>query len=216
MRGRELLEKQSRKLAMADGACGCSEGRRPLKSEHSIESLRTKNRAEYQKSNNENRFLHLFYKRTRVDFFDVKNELITAEDVKALCKKISKKSDDLENQLKSLISAFAMGENHVNAFLSEDNGLRTLVGFLTGNDCKLQIYAAYCITNISAYDISRGHFIAKSCSPYLIALLQSQNDLMQDLSACALGNIAAYSKQNRNLLMRQGVLKPLVELFKVI
>eukprot|EP00794_Sanderia_malayensis_P006031 gene6031-6732_t len=202
---------------MADKSMCCRDVKKQLKAEHNVEILRSKNRIEYQKLNNERRFLHLFHKRTRLDFSNAPNDLIglTLEDVRDLSKKISKKTDELENQLKTLIKAFSMEETHVDAFLSDDVGLRTIVGYLSGKDSKLQIYAAYCITNLTAFADNRGYFVAKSCSPYLIALLQSHNNLMQDLCACAIGNIAAFSLENTDLLLNQGVLGHLVDLFKM-
>ncbi len=191
--------------------------RKPLKIGSSFESIKEKNRATYYKSSSQSRFLNLFHKRTRIDFLDIKDEnnLITIEDVQKLGKEIAKKSEHLENQLKTLTKAFAMGSSYVDVFLAYDLALRSLIGYLTGNDCKLQIHAVYCITNITANDIKRWKFVAKSCAPYLIAFLGSQNDLMQDLSACALGNIAAHNDASQHLLKTQGILKPLVELFKV-
>lgn len=186
-----------------------------VKKTEDARSLKEKRRLENVRTKHENRFAYMFYKRTKVEFEDVQSHVITVDEVVSLSRKIKKKSDDREDELKTLMRAFAIGPSHVSAFLAENDAFRAIVRHLTGNDSKLQIYAAYCITNITAHAEMSFRNVVKSCAPYLIIYLTSCNNIMQDLCACALGNIAAYSKEGRELLITQGILKPLVDLLQV-
>ena len=188
----------------------------PIKKKSYVSSIREENRLDFRRANQEKRFKNLFHKRTRLYYDETRPaELITIDEVKELSKAVKKRSKDTENQLKNLIIAFGTDSHLVEVFLNEDNALRKLAGYLTGKDSQLQIYAAYCITNITAAEHSRQMIVAKSCAPYLIAYLSSENEVLQDLCACALGNIASNGEEFRKLLMVQGIMKPLVDLFKV-
>eukprot|EP00795_Rhopilema_esculentum_P002178 gene2178-17769_t len=190
-----------------------------IKKHGGIETIRENARNEAQYDRRNKLFNHLFLKRTKLHYGDDiehnGDEIFTAEDVRTLTKSLKKKSDKTEDILKGLTKAFIFLPAHVNIFLEEENSLWTLVSYLTGKDSKLQIYACYCITNVTSADHGKGETIAKMCAPYLIAYLSSSDALKQDLCATALGNLAADGQQLRDLLKTQGILKPLVELFRV-
>ena len=188
----------------------------PITKKSYVSSIREENRLDFRRANQDKRFKNLFHKRTRLYYDETRPaELITIDEVKELSKAIKKRSKDTENQLKTLIIAFGTDPHLVEVFLNEDNALWKLAGYLTGKDSQLQIYAAYCITNITAAEHSRQMIVTKSCAPYLIAYLSSEHEVLQDLCACALGNIASNGEEFRKLLMVQGIMKPLVDLFKV-
>ena len=184
------------------------------------EAIRIQHRDEHEQSKQSKKFAHLFYKRTKVhyDSNDAgKSDMLSLEDVKILSKELSRKSKSnrQEESLKSLIKAFSTDASYVDAFLEGDRSLWNLVGCLTGNNGMLQIYAAYCITNITSTDHRYSKVVAKACSCYLITYLASEVPLLQDLCATALGNIASDGEEFRELLKVQGIMKPLVNLFKV-
>ena len=187
--------------------------------EHSIsEAVRLQNREETERCKKSKKFRHLFYKRTKVQLNNGNEdtEILSIEDVKVLSKELAKKSGKVDCCLESLIKAFRTNPSYVDAFLEQEKALWNLVSFLTGKDSKLQIYAAYCIANITSVDHKYCFTVAKSCSSYLITYLSSEVPLKQDLSATALGNIASDGEEFRELLKVQGIVKPLVNLFKVI
>ena len=190
-----------------------------IKKHGGIETIRENARNEAQYDRRNKLFNHLFLKRTKLHYGDEVeqngDEIFTAEDVRTLTKSLKRKSDKTEDILKGLTKAFIFLPAHVSIFLEEENSLWTLVSYLTGKDSKLQIYACYCITNVTSADHGKGETITKMCAPYLIAYLSSSDALKQDLCATALGNLAADGQQLKDLLKTQGILKPLVELFRV-
>ena len=49
--------------------------------------------------------------------------------------------------------------------------------------------------------------------PHLIGLIGSRNDCLVEISAAAIGNIATFCPRHRDLLLKAGVMAPLVNLF---
>lgn len=114
--------------------------------------------------------------------------------------------------LKLLKQAFSQGTAYIDAFFSEENALHTLVGLYTGTNSEFQIEAGWCITNISAGSHDHAMSVTKYVAPYLVAYLSSDNYLLQDQSAWALGNLAGDSQECRNMVRAQGVVAPLIKL----
>jgi importin subunit alpha-1 len=138
----------------------------------------------------------------------------TTQKIRDVAKLIQKKSSNIEEELKYLRDAFSYTSDFVDSFLEVDNALYTLVGYLTCNDSKLQLEAAWCITNISANEHKNMMAVVRACGAYLITHLSGSSDLLQDQSALALGNMAADSHEIREILKAQGIVVPLINLIK--
>jgi len=189
------------------------------KKENISESLRVQGREKSESSRKSAKFQHLFYKRTKVypesDEND-NNDMLSLQDIKRLGRDLRKKSHKAENSWEMLIRAFKTDASYVNAFLEEEQSLWNLVGCLTGKDSTLQLYAEYCIVNITSVEHQYKQAVVNACSPYLITYLSSEAPLTQDLCATALGNIASDGDEFCELLKVQGIMKPLAHLFKSI
>ena len=188
------------------------------KQENIPHTIRIQKREESERSKKSVKSQHLFYKRTKVyfDSNDVEdNDMLSLQDVRQLSRELVKKSDRTEKHLKTLIKAFRTDASYVNSFLEEEKSLWTLVGYFTGSDSSLQLYAAYCLTNITSVEHDYKKAVANACSSYLITYLSSEVPMKQDLCATALGNIASDGEEFCELLKVQGIIKPLVGLFKV-
>lgn len=189
-----------------------------LKPYNIVENIRIHNREDAERTKESRKQRYLFYKRTNVQLdFDIEEaEILSLDDVKKLSLELSNKSGNAEDCLKRLIKAFRIDPSYVNTFLEEEKSLFSLVGFLTGSNSKLQLYATYCITNITSVNHRYQAAVAKSCASYLITYLSSEVPLKQDLCATSLGNIASEGEEYREILKAQGIIKPLINLFKVV
>ena len=188
------------------------------KKENIPSTIRIQSREQGEKSKQSVKFQNLFYKRTKVQLDSSSEEgnfMLSLDDIKLLSKELGNKSEKTEESLKLLIKAFRTDASYVNAFLEEERSLWNIVGLFSGKDSKLQLYAAYCITNITSVEHQYSQAVANACSPYLITYLSSEVLLKQDLCATALGNIASDGEEFCELLKIQGVMMPLVNLFKV-
>ncbi|CAB4408972.1 unnamed protein product [Rhizophagus irregularis] len=96
-------------------------------------------------------------------------------------------------------------------FVIEGNCIEILIKFLSGIDPEEQLQATWCITNIAA---GPKEFVNKALTavPYLISFLERENISLQDQAAWAIGNIAIESPEYRDLLRKNGVLIPLINL----
>ena len=188
------------------------------KKENIPDNIRIQKREENERSKKSVKFQHLFYKRTKVHFDNNDgevNDMLSLQDVRQLSRELVKKSNKTEKHLKMLIKAFKTDASYVNTFLEEEKSLWTLVGYFTGSDSSLQLYATYCLTNITSVEHNYRKAVANACSSYLITYLSSGVPLKQDLCATALGNIASDGEEFCELLKAQGIMKPLVRLFEV-
>lgn len=138
----------------------------------------------------------------------------TNEKIKEVAKRIQKRSEHTQDELKYLRDAFSYTSDFVDSFLEVDNSLYTLVSYLTCNDSTLKLEAAWCFTNISANDHKNMMTVVMATAPYLITYLQGGSKLLQDQSALALGNMAADSNEIREVLKTQGIIPPLINLVK--
>ncbi|XP_057296422.1 uncharacterized protein LOC130625358 [Hydractinia symbiolongicarpus] len=181
-------------------------------------SIRSKSRSLFSDIRREKREKTVSTKRFRNEKKDATDSTekreYTVEMVKSISKSIQKKSSNTEDQLKYLRNAFSYTKDFVDAFLSVDNSLYSLVGYLTGPDSTLQLEAAWCVTNMSANDHEHMPMIVKATAPYLVTYLQSGSVLLQDQSGWALGNMAADGEEIRKVLKAQGVISPLISLVK--
>ncbi|KAL1916649.1 uncharacterized protein VTP21DRAFT_5353 [Calcarisporiella thermophila] len=88
-----------------------------------------------------------------------------------------------------------------------------LTKYLKGMDPEEQLQATWCITNIAAGSPELSTK-ALSTVPYLITLLQGENNGLQDQAAWAIGNMAVEGDEFRDVLRANGVLIPLINLLK--
>ena len=93
--------------------------------------------------------------------------------------------------------------------------MHALVGLLTCHDAKLQLEALGCLINLLTADHSIVKSVVREASPYLITYLHSGGTLLQELSAWALGNIAADCSDCCSVLKSQNFLQALIGLLKV-
>lgn len=133
-------------------------------------------------------------------------------EVKTTTSNLRKTGTNILSSLKLLRQAFSQGTAYIDAFFSEENALHTMVGLYTGTNSELQLEAGWCITNISAGTHDHAMSITKYVAPYLVAYLSSDNYLLQDQSAWALGNLAGDGPECRNMVRAQGVVAPLIKL----
>ncbi|KAH3894055.1 uncharacterized protein LOC127861681 [Dreissena polymorpha] len=138
----------------------------------------------------------------------------TEEMVTDSCKKLQHSGQEKLPLLQCVRQACAQGVIYIDAFFKVENSLQCIVGLLTGNDVELQHEAAWCLTNISAGNTDHALSVAKSAAPYLITYLSSNNPLMQDQCAWALGNLAGDSPECRTMMQAQGAVVPLVTLLQ--
>ncbi|GAB6030318.1 hypothetical protein CHUAL_005986 [Chamberlinius hualienensis] len=125
-----------------------------------------------------------------------------------------KKSKD-ETTLKKLKSAFAQGEDLAEEFVRCDGALQSLIRLLIGRQLTLQLESSACFINLFA---SGNHKItykaAKLSVPYFGLYLQSSEVNLQELSAWALGNVAADCSICCNLLKSQRFTQSIINLLQ--
>ncbi|KAL3858206.1 hypothetical protein ACJMK2_012808 [Sinanodonta woodiana] len=179
-----------------------------------VEEIRSKRREEDIVLRKDKRDKLISAKRFRFSKDEPVDEDITAEEVINITKQLLKHGPHRLTILQTLRQAFSQGTVFIDAFFSVDNSLHCLVGLLTGTDVDLQLEAAWCITNISAGTHEHALAIVKSAAPYLIIYLSSNNSMLQDQCAWAIGNLAGDGKECRSFLHAQGVVAPLVKLLQ--
>ncbi|XP_064650858.1 importin subunit alpha-7-like [Lineus longissimus] len=181
------------------------------------DSLRQRRREELTDLRKQKRERLLSTKRVRLqsrDCISETDEEISELMVKELTKSFLSSDSDRKAIMQILRRSFAQNSVFVDAFLSVDNALPSLIGLLTGHDADLQLEAAWCITNISAGVHEHAQVVLRLAAPYLITYLSSGNSLMQDQCAWALGNVAGDSAECRETLKKQGIVEPLISLLK--
>ncbi|KAM3588498.1 hypothetical protein VKS41_000942 [Umbelopsis sp. WA50703] len=99
----------------------------------------------------------------------------------------------------------------VRDFVVDGECVNILTQLLTSGDAEEQLQGVVCITNISAgsYELC---IKATPTIPYLISYLNESNVALQDQSGWAIGNMAVEGDEIRNMLRRNGVLSPLINL----
>lgn len=179
-----------------------------------VETIRNRNRNEEIALRKERKEKYLCTKRWHLtDGEDIQDEF-TVSEVKSATVKLKKPGSDLLSSLRLLKQAFAHGTTYIDAFLSEENALNTLVGIYTGTNSEHQVEAGWCITNIAAGTHNHAMTVMKFVAPYLASYLTGDNYLLQDQSSWAIGNLAGDSQECRNLIRSQGVVAPLIKLMQ--
>jgi len=112
--------------------------------------------------------------------------------------------------LSQLHKAFSQNAKNAEVFIRSD-GLPVLTGCFFGQDSDVLHLAAWCVINLTAvYTLSKKQ--VKTILPVLIQYCQSSDTTMQDLCAWAIGNLAAESDSNRELMIQQGCIPSLLKL----
>lgn len=102
------------------------------------------------------------------------NDEFTVEQVCEFARVIQRTDNNTLHCLRSLRKAFAQGSELIHVFLRVDNGLRSIVKHLTGNNIENQLEAAWCVTNLSAGTHEDTIIVLKATAPYLITFLSGQ------------------------------------------
>ncbi|XP_032217708.2 importin subunit alpha-2 [Nematostella vectensis] len=181
---------------------------------HSVQAQRSRRRGQEADLRKERRERLLSSKRIRFAEEEAEEEDFTVEQVRDYAKAIQKYDSNTLHCLRSLRKAFAQGSELISAFMGVENGLRSVVGYLTGHNIDLQLEAAWCITNLSAGTHEDTLRVLKAAAPYLITYLSGQNLSLQDQCAWALGNMSGDSVECRDLLRAQGIVPPMANLLK--
>ncbi|CAG2204856.1 KPNA5_6 [Mytilus edulis] len=179
-----------------------------------VDTIRNRNRNEEIALRKEKKDKLLSSKRFRLAEGEEITDEYSISEVKTIAATLKKSGTNTLAALKLLRQAFSQGTVYIDAFISEENIIHTLVGLYTGTNSDLQLEAGWCITNISAGSHDQAMLISKYVAPYLVAYLSSQNFLLQDQSAWALGNLAGDSQECRNMVRAQGVVAPLIKLLQ--
>lgn len=183
-----------------------------------VESQRSKRRDQEAEIRKEKREKLLSSKRVRFSEVESDSDVedFTVDQVQELARAIQKSDKNNLNNLKSLRKAFAQGSELISAFLGIENALRSMVGYLTGNNAQFQLEAAWCITNLATGVHEDTMKVLKASAAYLITYLSGQNVQLQDQCAWALGNFSGDSQECRDILRAQGIIVPMVNLLKVL
>ncbi|VDI78382.1 Hypothetical predicted protein [Mytilus galloprovincialis] len=179
-----------------------------------VDTIRNKNRNEEIALRKEKKDKLLSSKRFRLAEGEEITDEYSISEVKTIAATLKKSGTNTLAALKLLRQAFSQGTVYIDAFIRQENIIHTLVGLYTGTNSDLQLEAGWCITNISAGSHDQAMLISKYVAPYLVAYLSSQNFLLQDQSAWALGNLAGDSQECRNMVRAQGVVAPLIKLLQ--
>lgn len=158
---------------------------------NSVAELRDRLRIETNEIRNQKRFAEYSKKRLHLD--EVVKELqdVPLAEVHCLAKAVKRSRSNEVETLRKLNKAFSQGEEFISAFLGNGGALQGLIGLLTCQDAESQLEAAGCIINLLTANHRTTKSVAKAASPYLITYLSSSSVHLQELSAWALGNIAA-------------------------
>ncbi|KAJ2884607.1 hypothetical protein FB639_001932, partial [Coemansia asiatica] len=112
--------------------------------------------------------------------------------------------------LKNLGAKLEQPSESLRAFVLEGACIELLVGFLAGTEAEEKLQSLWCLTNITAFEGGLAEKVLPA-TPYLVALLDSEDLELKDQAAWTLGNLASESQKTREYLYANGALKRLVE-----
>ncbi|EFA74907.1 hypothetical protein PPL_11941 [Heterostelium album PN500] len=102
----------------------------------------------------------------------------------------------------------------IDAVINDEYVLGFIIDMLADSRNEVfQAEASWCITNIAAGNTSQTKSII-STTPLLINYLSSKNNILEEQCSWALLNIANDNQEYRDTLVAQGIINPLVKLFK--
>ncbi|XP_076036978.1 uncharacterized protein LOC143022576 [Oratosquilla oratoria] len=127
----------------------------------------------------------------------------TLSEMADLCKRIQKHKHVAD--LKKLQTGLAEGGKHVSTCFKGGATLYALTGCLTGNDIILQVEAACAFVNLGMGTEKECLYVCNKAGTYLVLLIYSGNQQLQDLSAWSIGNLCGNHKRVCELLQKQGV-----------
>eukprot|EP00123_Amoebidium_parasiticum_P013580 comp22041_c0_seq1/m.32009 comp22041_c0_seq1/g.32009 ORF comp22041_c0_seq1/g.32009 comp22041_c0_seq1/m.32009 type:complete len:496 (-) comp22041_c0_seq1:197-1684(-) len=191
----------------------------------SAAQLREKKREQLADLRKQNRDKVLSRKRLRHDedappVEEVEGEL-SQETVAAMAKQVVTTANDLKHRrpgktlepLRELRRLLARHPAMADAFLGVPDSVQLLMDLLVVQEADVQLEALWSVTNITAGQSHHTQSVLPT-APLLIGYLSGTSTQHQDLSAWALGNMAADGPETRDVLRAQGVLPPLVSLLR--
>ncbi|KAI9595389.1 armadillo-type protein [Syncephalis fuscata] len=137
---------------------------------------------------------------------------IDTNEIMALAKRLQDSHRNIRlSTLKRLSKLVIEPSEAVQHYITEGDGITQLMTFLTSTDAEEQLQALWCITNIAAGPKLQCQKLNETV-PYLISFLRHGNQSIQNQSAWALGNLALEGSATRQLLRKNGIAIPLVDL----
>lgn len=175
-------------------------------------SIREKRRHERQELRKKKRDAALSGKRVRQNTVETEEDDFNENQVTEITQTFLASSDGRLEVLKSLRRALSLGSALIESFLNVSGSLQRLVEMLDNGSDEEKIEAAWCLNNISAGTDDHARMVIDAACDSLIRGLSSGNVPLEDHCSWAIGNLAGGSVECRDLLRKQGVIKPLINL----
>ncbi|XP_038652190.1 transmembrane and coiled-coil domain-containing protein 6 isoform X2 [Scyliorhinus canicula] len=139
---------------------------------------------------------------------EIRETLITQEEVLQLYRRIQHGSDDRLAALRSLRQVLQLKKSQ-QMFVGFENSIHVLIGLFTSNLAVVQLEAAQCLLELSHSDDPSISLVCLPATPYLLTYLSGQSAKFTELCLYILGNLAAENETVRNQLLVQGVIQAL-------
>ncbi|CAG0888123.1 unnamed protein product [Darwinula stevensoni] len=144
--------------------------------------------------------------------------LLSSEELKSLALSLKNKISLVEGltvvthfvqvtreALQRISASASLSQKHIDAVLSVDAALPTLIGYLSGDDAGMQLESAACITNLVCGNHKSTIRVARAAGPYLLLYAHSSHShTLQVQCFWAVGNISRDCDKCCRLLSQQG------------
>ncbi|GCB63095.1 hypothetical protein scyTo_0013158, partial [Scyliorhinus torazame] len=139
---------------------------------------------------------------------EIRETLITQEEVLQLYRRIQHGSDDRLAALRSLRQVLQLKKSQ-QMFVRFENSIHVLIGLFTSSLAVVQLEAAQCLLELSHSDDPSISLVCLPATPYLLTYLSGQSAKFTELCLYILGNLAAENEAVRKQLLVQGVIQAL-------